>query len=210
MDIVVGQVSSEYPPRCRSSLPSILQAIDPVLCLPRRDFDRAAHCKFLDNTSSLSPTVLTTMSTARNPVLPGFNPDPSIVRVGSDYFCTTSSFEYFPGLPIYHSTDLVNWTLIGHALNRISQLHMRTVEPGGGVYAPSIRYWKGRFYVSTCVLYLRSRVSPLSAPLSGLLLRFRSHPCRILEDSTYQPRTFGTMMLGLIQPISTWPGSTRM
>lgn len=104
------------------------------------------------------PSCPAMMWTECNPILPGFNPDPSIVRVGSDYFCTTSSFEYFPGLPIYHSTDLVNWTLVGHALNRSSQLQMRTVEPGGGVYAPSLRYWKGRFYVSTCVLYLRSRV----------------------------------------------------
>ena len=62
-----------------------------------------------------------------NPILPGFNPDPSIARAGKDFFLTTSTFEYFPGLPIYHSKDLINWNLIGHALTRRSQLEMRTV-----------------------------------------------------------------------------------
>ncbi|KAL4811963.1 glycosyl hydrolase [Aspergillus spinulosporus] len=90
----------------------------------------------------------------QNPIIPGFNPDPSIVRVGRDYFLVTSTFEYFPGIPIYHSTDLLNWTLIGHVLTRRSQLDMRTTEPSGGVWAPTIRYvnhqdkGKGRFYVS--------------------------------------------------------------
>ncbi|KAL4748230.1 glycosyl hydrolase [Aspergillus terricola var. indicus] len=90
----------------------------------------------------------------QNPIIPGFNPDPSIVRVGRDYFLVTSTFEYFPGIPIYHSIDLLNWTLIGHVLTRRSQLNMRTTEPSGGVWAPTIRYvdhqgkGKGRFYVS--------------------------------------------------------------
>ncbi|RDW87084.1 glycoside hydrolase family 43 protein [Aspergillus mulundensis] len=97
--------------------------------------------------------------TFQNPIIPGFNPDPSIVRVDADYFLVTSTFEYFPGIPIYHSTDLLNWTLIGHVLTRRSQLDMRTTEPSGGVWAPTIRYQrgagdqgkekgKGRFYVS--------------------------------------------------------------
>ncbi|KAL4984736.1 glycosyl hydrolase [Aspergillus falconensis] len=88
----------------------------------------------------------------QNPVIPGFNPDPCIVRVGKDYFLVTSTFEYFPGIPIYHSTDLLNWTLIGPVLVRRSQLDMRTTEPSGGVWAPTIRYveyqGKGRFYIS--------------------------------------------------------------
>jgi beta-xylosidase len=85
----------------------------------------------------------------QNPVLPGFNPDPSVIRVGSDYFCATSSFEYFPGAPIYHSKDLVKWKLIGHALTRKSQLDIKTPEPGGGVWATTIRYHEGTFYVIT-------------------------------------------------------------
>lgn len=91
-----------------------------------------------------------------NPVISGLNPDPSICRVGSDYFVVTSSFEYFPGVPIYHSRDLVNWTLIGHALTRPSQLYMPRVEPGGGIFAPTLRYWKGTFYLATCCVYRRN------------------------------------------------------
>jgi beta-xylosidase len=93
--------------------------------------------------------------TYRNPIIPGFNPDPSIVRVGNDYFVATSTFEYFPGVPIYHSVDLVNWTLIGHALSRPSQLDMRTTEPSGGIFAPTLRYHekRKRFYMTTSVVH---------------------------------------------------------
>lgn len=86
----------------------------------------------------------------QNPVLQGFNPDPSIVRVKDDFFMVTSTFEYFPGLPIYHSRDLVTWKFIGHALTRRSQLEIRTVQPGGGIWAPAISYNSGRFYITTC------------------------------------------------------------
>lgn len=82
-----------------------------------------------------------------NPVLPGYAPDPSVVRVGQDYYLTNSTFEYFPGLPIYHSRDLVNWELIGHALHRESQIDLDTADSSGGVHAPTIRYRDGTFYV---------------------------------------------------------------
>ncbi|KAI5290071.1 hypothetical protein KEM54_002510 [Ascosphaera aggregata] len=88
--------------------------------------------------------------TYANPIIPGFNPDPTIIRVGEDYFLATSTFEYFPGVPIYHSKDLIKWNLIGHALNRRSQLDIRTPEPGGGIWAPTLRYHKGIFYLTTC------------------------------------------------------------
>lgn len=90
------------------------------------------------------------MSLSSNLMLTGFNPDPSIVKVGSDFFVATSTFEFFPGIPIYHSKDLLKWTLIGHALTRSSQLNVRTVEPGSGVWAPTIRYHNGTFYITTC------------------------------------------------------------
>lgn len=86
----------------------------------------------------------------RNPILSGFNPDPSIVFVDGVYYLATSTFQYFPGVPIYRSTDLVDWKLIGHALNRSSQLQMRTTEGGGGIFAPTLRHYKGRFYMTTC------------------------------------------------------------
>ena len=88
-------------------------------------------------------------TTFTNPVVCGFNPDPSVVRVEDDYFLVTSSFEYFPGLPIYHSKDLLNWSLIGHGLTRSSQLSMRTVEPSAGIWAPTLRFHSGKFYLTT-------------------------------------------------------------
>ncbi|KAF6836437.1 xylan -beta-xylosidase [Colletotrichum plurivorum] len=82
-----------------------------------------------------------------NPIIPGFNPDPSIIRVGSDFFLATSTFEFFPGVPIYHSTDLVKWENIGHALNRPSQLNLRGNAPSGGIFAPTLRHHDGIFYL---------------------------------------------------------------
>jgi beta-xylosidase len=96
-------------------------------------------------------------ATLVNPVIPGFNPDPTVCVVQAtkttpaQYFLSTSTFEYFPGAPIYHSTDLVNWTLIGHALGRRSQIDLRTVEPGAGCWATTLRYRprERRWYLTT-------------------------------------------------------------
>lgn len=85
--------------------------------------------------------------TLQNPILKGFYPDPSICRVGEDYYLVTSSFEYYPGIPIFHSKDLVHWEQIGHVLNRPSQLNLDSVRVSGGVYAPTIRFHEGVFYV---------------------------------------------------------------
>ncbi|MCH5211522.1 MAG: glycoside hydrolase family 43 protein [Oscillospiraceae bacterium] len=86
--------------------------------------------------------------TFKNPVIGGFNPDPSICRVGDDYYLVTSTFEYFPGIPIYHSRDLVNWEHIANAITRQSQLPMETAKPSAGIWAPTIRYDNGRFYIT--------------------------------------------------------------
>lgn len=83
----------------------------------------------------------------QNPIIRGFNPDPSVCRVNDDFYLVTSSFEYFPGLPIYHSKDLVNWQQIGHCLTRDSQLPLQKAPASGGLYAPSLRYREGVFYV---------------------------------------------------------------
>lgn len=87
--------------------------------------------------------------TFTNPIIPGFHPDPSICRVGHDYFLVTSSFEYFPGVPLYHSRDLVHWRQIGHVLTRPSQLPFEHWRPSGGIFAPTIRYHDGTFYMVT-------------------------------------------------------------
>ena len=89
------------------------------------------------------------MAQVKNPILPGFYPDPSICVDGNDYYLVNSSFSYFPGVPIFHSTDLVHWKQIGHVLNRSSQLNITNQGISEGIYAPSIRYNKGTFYLIT-------------------------------------------------------------
>ncbi|HEY6075062.1 MAG TPA: family 43 glycosylhydrolase, partial [Anaerolineales bacterium] len=84
-----------------------------------------------------------------NPIIPGFHPDPSVIRVEADYYLVTSSFEYFPGVPIFHSRDLVNWRQIGHVLTRQSQLNLDGLPPSAGVYAATIRYHAGTFTMIT-------------------------------------------------------------
>ncbi len=83
----------------------------------------------------------------RNPILPGFNPDPSIVRVGDDFYIATSTFEWFPGVQIHHSRDLVNWRLVARPLNRPSQLNLLGDPDSCGVWAPCLTYADGLFWL---------------------------------------------------------------
>ena len=85
----------------------------------------------------------------RNPVIQGYHPDPSVCRVGDDYYLVNSSFQYFPGVPIYHSKDLVNWELIGNVLDRESQLPLKGATSWLGIFAPTIRYHEGTYYMIT-------------------------------------------------------------
>lgn len=84
-----------------------------------------------------------------NPILPGFHPDPSICRVGDDYYLVNSSFQYFPGVPIFHSRDLQQWTQIGNVLTRRSQLPLGEASSWLGIYAPTLRYHNGVYYMIT-------------------------------------------------------------
>jgi len=87
-----------------------------------------------------------------NPIVSGYAPDPSIVRVGDDYYLVNSTFAHFPGLPIYHSKDLVSWTQIGNAIERPSQLDFSGLKISRGAFAPDISFHDGTFYlVNTCV-----------------------------------------------------------
>lgn len=97
--------------------------------------------------------------TFANPIIPGFAPDPSVVRVGKDFYLVNSSFEYFPGLPIYHSTDLVNWALIGNALDNPKTADLDTVDASGGIHAATIRYHDGLFYIATTTIVHDAPVS---------------------------------------------------
>ncbi|HET7811554.1 MAG TPA: glycoside hydrolase family 43 protein [Steroidobacteraceae bacterium] len=83
----------------------------------------------------------------RNPILPGFNPDPSIVRVGDDYYIATSTFEWYPGVQIHHSRDLVNWRLLTRPLRRASQLNMLGDPDSCGIWAPCLTYSDGLFWL---------------------------------------------------------------
>ncbi|MFZ5963684.1 glycoside hydrolase family 43 protein [Thalassococcus sp. BH17M4-6] len=82
-----------------------------------------------------------------NPILPGFNPDPSIVRVGDDYYIATSTFEWYPGVQIHHSRDLKNWRLVTRPLTRAAQLDMRGDPDSGGVWAPCLSHADGQFWL---------------------------------------------------------------
>ena len=81
-----------------------------------------------------------------NPIRTGFHPDPSICRVGEDYYLVTSSFTWFPGLPIYHSRDLTNRSLIGHALTNPKAIDFNGMTDNDGIWAPTLRYHNGTFY----------------------------------------------------------------
>ena len=95
--------------------------------------------------------------TFKNPILAGGYPDPSICRVGDDFFMVNSSFEYFPALPIHTSKDLVNWELVGHGLNRLEQvsgqINLIDVQSNGGIHAPTIRFHNGKYYIITTNVY---------------------------------------------------------
>jgi len=108
-----------------------------------------------------------------NPILAGFYPDPSICKVGSDYYLVNSTFAYFPGIPIFHSKDLVDWKLVGHILDRPEQLNLDGFGVSRGIFAPAIRYHNGIFYV-TCTLvdgkgnfivYAKNPADPWSNPI---------------------------------------------
>jgi xylan 1,4-beta-xylosidase len=87
------------------------------------------------------------MAVIHNPILPGFNPDPSICRVGDDYYIATSTFEWYPGVQIHHSRDLANWRLVRRPLDRAAQLDLRGDPDSGGVWAPCLSHADGLFWL---------------------------------------------------------------
>jgi xylan 1,4-beta-xylosidase len=91
----------------------------------------------------------------RNPILPGFHPDPSMIRVGEDYYIAVSSFEWFPGVPIYHSRDLVHWELKRNVLDTVEQLDLTGLKPSWGVWAPNLSYCEQekRFYLVYSIVH---------------------------------------------------------
>ncbi len=104
-----------------------------------------------DSLEKPSPSDTTPQTAFHNPILAGFNPDPSICRVGEDYYLVNSSFGYFPGIPVLHSRDLVNWQQIGAAITRTEQMDMTKQGLSRGLFAPAISYHEGWFYI-VCTL----------------------------------------------------------
>ncbi len=105
----------------------------------------------------------------RNPILPGFNPDPSILRVADDYYIATSTFEWYPGVQIHHSRDLVNWRLLTRPLRRASQLNMLGDPDSCGIWAPCLSFSGGQFYLIYTDVKRYGRTSQAGA--SGASLR---------------------------------------
>ena len=90
--------------------------------------------------------------TFTNPILPGFFPDPGMYRVGDDFYLVTSTFTFFPGVPIFHSTDLVNWRQLGHVLDRPEQIDVEGLRVSEGIFAPTIQHHEGVFYMITTLV----------------------------------------------------------
>lgn len=119
-----------------------------------------------------------------NPILQGFYPDPSIVRKGEDYYMVTSTFSFFPGVPIFHSTDLINWEQLGHVLSRSSQLPLEGLSISEGIYAPAISYNPANetFYMVTTLV---------GGPNGGNFLVKTQDPTAEWSEPIYLPEVGG-------------------
>ncbi|MBN1128875.1 MAG: glycoside hydrolase family 43 protein [Chitinispirillaceae bacterium] len=131
---------------CRYIVPVLLAGILFERCLSPYQVPPEPPLPHVPDTT-LHDTGIVDGESFRNPIIPGFHPDPSICRVGQDYYLVNSSFEYFPGIPIHHSRDLVHWRQIGNCLTRSSQLDLYRTNSNGGIGAPAIRYHNGLFYL---------------------------------------------------------------
>ena len=97
----------------------------------------------------------TSQATYRNPVIPGFFPDPSLVRVDGDYYLVNSTFQYFPAIIISHSRDLAHWEQIGHVFTKSDELDLSQFYDGCGIWAPDISHHDGEFYIFYCLVQLK-------------------------------------------------------
>ena len=129
---------------------TIIALIGTLALLGAAPIDRTARFDWLDYRGSDGAAV--PAGSYRNPVLAGFYPDPSVTRVGDDFYLVNSTFSWFPGIPVFHSRDLVHWRQIGNAIDRPGQLDFARLGMSRGIFAPDISYHAGRFYiVTTCV-----------------------------------------------------------
>ncbi|MBP2436550.1 beta-xylosidase [Microbacterium amylolyticum] len=130
------------------------------------------------------------------PILPGFHPDPSVCRVGDEYFLATSTFEYVPGVPIYRSTDLMTWDLVGHAVPDEDEVAAGSgaSEASSGIFAPTLRHHDGRFWMTTTSI---GRIG------EGQLITHADHPAGPWSTPVRVPGTPG------IDPDLSWDDEGR-
>lgn len=127
----------------------------------------------------------------QNPVLPGFRPDPSIVRVGEDYYMVNSSFTWFPALPLSHSRDLVHWEPIGHVLTEENTAMLAGLESGHGYWAPDISYHNGRFYVTATLRRNDSHPRPRAQIVTSAARPEGPYdPPAVIEENGIDPSLF--------------------
>ncbi|KAE8372384.1 glycosyl hydrolase [Aspergillus bertholletiae] len=162
--------------------------------------------------------LISPIAAIKNPVLPGWNPDPSILCLHDEYYLTTSSFEYFPGLPIYKSTDLASWTLHSHALTRPSQLALYGTPTGGegkkkGTWAPTLSHINNTFYIASMTRWTydpMARVWPRISWISSPDLENWSDPVWAepwgIDPSLFQDPVSGDIYLNLMAPDSKETG----
>ncbi|KQW08169.1 beta-xylosidase [Leifsonia sp. Root4] len=132
--------------------------------------------------AALLDAELGTSSAAIEPILPGFHPDPTVCRVGDDYYLANSSFEYFPGAPIFHSRDLVSWTQIGNILTTREQFRRTITGPSTGIYGSTLRFHDGRFW------FITTNVSDFN---SGQVLVHAVDPAGPWSDPVFVPGAIG-------------------
>lgn len=118
---------------------------------------------------------MSSLPSSRRPIIAGYYPDPSICRVGEDFYVANSSFEFFPGVPLWHSRDLLTWEQVGHVITRTSQFEAGAYRPSMGVYAPTLRHRDGVFYLIT---------TAVEGP-EGHLLMTASDPAGPWSDPVY-------------------------
>jgi alpha-N-arabinofuranosidase len=164
-----------------------ITAVGAVLVLLSSPGTATPTARFADLTYVAKSTAPAPPGQYRNPILPGFQPDPSIVRVGEDFYLVNSTFAWFPGIPVYHSRDLVHWRQVGNAIDRSGMLDFRGLGTNRGVFAPAITWREGTFYIlNTCVdcggnflITARNPAGPWSDPV---WLPFEGIDCSLFVD----------------------------
>lgn len=121
----------------------------------------------------------------QNPVIPGYYPDPSVCRVGDDFYLVCSSFQYFPGVPIFHSKDLIHWEQIGNVLDRPSQVDLSKGGASSGIFAPTIRYYEGKFYMIT------TNINQMFSGKAGNFIVTADNPAGPWSDPVFIPGVMG-------------------